>query len=149
MDWPTTEGNYSKYVGGAGQEGTTKKVFCSRIAKEISSSDNSQTHSSEDAYKYISRLEKQFRNGLDWLNQTGQGLEEGQIKDYMKKRFPSFELLKPIMGEWPNAKPLLTNKDSEFLNDGSFNLNNDVKDNGSEFGIDDDNDDDDDDTYTT
>ena len=53
------------------------------------------------------------------------------------------------MGEWPNAKPLLTNEDSEFLNDGSFNLNNDVKDNGSEFGIDDDNDDDDDDTYTT
>ena len=94
MDWPTTEGNYSKYVGGAGQEGITKKAFCFRIVKEIS-----QTCSSEDVYKYISWLEKQFHDGSDWLNQTGQGLEEGQIKDYMKKRFPSFELLKPIMGE--------------------------------------------------
>ena len=53
------------------------------------------------------------------------------------------------MGEWPNAKLLLTNEDSEFLNDASFNLNDDVRDNGSEFGIDDDDDDKDDDTYTT
>ena len=99
MDWLTTEGNYSKYVGGLGQEGTTKKVFCSPIAKEISSSKNSQICSLVDVYKYICWLEKQFRDGSDWLNQTGQGLEEGQIKDYMKIRFLSFELLKPIMGE--------------------------------------------------
>ena len=67
----------------------------------------------------------------------------------MEKWFPSFELLKPIMGEWPNAKLLLTNKDLEFLNDASFNLNDDVKDIGSDIGIDDDDDDNDDDTYTT
>ena len=53
MDWLTTEGNYSKYVGGLGQEGTTKKVFCSHIVKEITSNDNSQTRSLEDVYKYI------------------------------------------------------------------------------------------------
>ena len=51
------------------------------------------------------------------------------------------------MGEWPNAKLLLTNKDSEFNNDDSFSLNDYVKDNGSDIGIDNDNDDDD--TYTT
>ena len=55
------------------------------IAKEITSGDNSQTRSLEDVYKYICRLEKQFHDELDWLNHTGQKLEEGQIKDYMKK----------------------------------------------------------------
>ena len=53
------------------------------------------------------------------------------------------------MGERPNAKPLLMNEDAEFLNDASVNLNDDVKDNGSDIGIDDDDDDDHNDTYTT
>ena len=87
MDWLTMEGNYSKYVGGLGQEGLTKKVICTHIVKEISFRDISQTCFLEDVYKYNCWLEKQFHDGLDWLNQTGQGLEEGQIKDYLKNGF--------------------------------------------------------------
>ena len=34
MDWLTTEGNYSKYVGGVGQEGTTKKAFALVLQKK-------------------------------------------------------------------------------------------------------------------
>ena len=51
MDWLTMESNYSKYVGGFGQEGRTKKVFCTRVAKEISSSNINQTRSLKDIYK--------------------------------------------------------------------------------------------------
>ena len=58
MNWLTMEGNYSKYVGGLGQEGTTKKVFCTHIMKEDSSSNISQTRSLEDVYKHICQLEK-------------------------------------------------------------------------------------------
>ena len=33
-DWLTMEGNYSKYVGGLGQEGTTKKHFSLILQKK-------------------------------------------------------------------------------------------------------------------
>ena len=65
-------------------------------------------------------MESQFRSASDWANNTGQGVDNpGDFQAAINKRCPLYELLEPIMGDRPNAKPLATNEEFEFDSDES------------------------------
>lgn len=111
MEWITTHGNYACYCGSSGNRGLTKtahhKLIADLIKKKIPQSERNE----KDVENKITALERSFRKAVDWLNNTGQGVENpGDIEQAIKKRCPHYEELEPIMGERPNAKPLSTSE---------------------------------------
>ena len=125
MEWITTEGNYSNCCGGAGTKGTSKKQFHKEISLLISEKlPESEGRSSKDVENKIHSLENQFRTATDWLNNTGQGVDNpGDIEKAVLLRCPLYKELEPIMGARPNSKPLATNEDSDEESEGN-NSNN-------------------------
>ena len=69
----------------------------------------------------IGELEKQFRDAVDWSQNTGQGIrendhleeaeKEGQIRAYILKLCPYWDMLQPIMGDRHSSWPMASNED--------------------------------------
>ncbi|KAJ3059943.1 hypothetical protein HDU98_004038 [Podochytrium sp. JEL0797] len=69
----------------------------------------------------ISELEKSYRNAQDWISNTGQGVMEdenlseedkrSQIRGYVRKLCPHYDLLDDLMRDRHNSRPLATNEE--------------------------------------
>ncbi|KAJ3064599.1 hypothetical protein HDU98_012016 [Podochytrium sp. JEL0797] len=69
-------------------------------------------------------VETKFREAMNWLANTGQGIreddwftkeqQESQIASYIKKLCPFFDRVSEVMADRPSARPLATNKDSRI-----------------------------------
>jgi hypothetical protein len=115
MDWLTTEGNYSSYAGSNGNVmGKSKAQFHKDISLLIKAKIPDSDREPKDVENKIVSLERQFRLAMDWVNNTGQGVDNpGDFEAAVLKRCPLWKDLEPIMGERPNSKPLCTNEDDD------------------------------------
>jgi hypothetical protein len=76
----------------------------------------------QDVENKFASLEHQFRVAMDWAENTGQGVDDpGDFQAAVLKQCPYYIELDPIMGEYPNARPLNTNE-GEFEEDGPLLL---------------------------
>jgi hypothetical protein len=105
LGWLTTHGNYCKWRGGDKHNGVTKKTMAGDIAATIKAEINVH-RSAKNVQNKIELLESQFKKASDWLNQTGAGCTEGEIKDYIVKLCPYYYELRDIMNERHTTKPL-------------------------------------------
>jgi hypothetical protein len=107
MDWMTTEGNYADYCGATGNKGKSKAHYQKEIALLLKEKHPTCDRNEKDVENKIVSLERLFRNASDWLENTGQGVDDpGDIKVAVKQRCPLYYELEPVMGDRPNAKPL-------------------------------------------
>ena len=58
----------------------------------------------------ITSIENEFRNAADWMENTGQGVEQGGLdwRGAILKRSPYFFELEEVIGEKASTKPLMT-----------------------------------------
>lgn len=111
MDWLTTHGNYAKYCGANGNKGKTKTAYHKDIALLIKEKKPQSERTEKDVANKIQSLESQFRVATDWINNTGQGVEDpGDFEAAVLKRCALYRELEPIMLDRPNAAPLATNE---------------------------------------
>jgi len=63
-----------------------------------------------DVHSKITSIENEFRNAADWMENTGQGVEQGGLdwRGAILKRSPYFFELEEVMGERASTKPLMT-----------------------------------------
>jgi hypothetical protein len=120
MDWLTTKGNYSAYAGSNGNiKGKSKTQYHKEIGLMIKAKNPDSDREAKDVENKIVSLERQFRQGSDWANNTGQGVENpGDFEAALLRRCPLYKELEPIMGERPNSKPLSTNEEDDNSSSG-------------------------------
>lgn len=111
IDWITTEGNWAKYCGGAGNNGKSKRAHRKDITILIKRKLGIDRTELQLANK-ISTLERSFKAATDWIANTGQGLDNpGDVEAYVKDKLcPLYYDLEAVMAERPNARPLGTNE---------------------------------------
>lgn len=76
MDWLTEEGNYALYCGCNGNKGKSKSTYHKELALLIKKEKPESNRTDKDVENKIVKLERQFRLGCDWANNTGQGVDE-------------------------------------------------------------------------
>jgi hypothetical protein len=107
MNWLTTEENYTRYVGGKGNQGETKTRINKEILLLIQKDNPSSQRNAHDVGTKIAAFELEFRRGKDWHANTGEGLrlddKEHEIEVYVAKRFPHYNELYPVMNPRPNS----------------------------------------------
>lgn len=114
MNWITAEGIYEKYTGGSGNGGRTKDSYHGDIRRLIARTAGCTDRLEKDIASKIATLEKSFRDATDWLNCTGAGLDNpGDVQEYVKKKWPQYYDLEPVMRARPNSTPLFTSDGPE------------------------------------
>ena len=64
--------------------------------------------SPKDVQNKIESIERDFRAASDWLAQTGAGLESGEVKAYIKKTWPLYYDMEPVMKDRAATKPIFS-----------------------------------------
>ena len=92
-------------------------LFHKEIASLLKEKHPESDRNEKDVENKIGSLERQFRIACDWLNHTGQGVEDpGDIEAAVKQRCPLYKELQDVMGDRPNAQPLASS-DSALPNE--------------------------------
>ena len=126
LDWLTEEPNYALYCGCNGNKGQSKTQYHKELAILIKEKKPNTDRTDKDVSNKIEKLERQFRNASDWANNTGQGVDEpGDFRKAVLQRCPLYYEYEPIMGDRPNARPLLTNEEEEEEGDSNPLLSDD------------------------
>ncbi|MGH3056007.1 MAG: hypothetical protein ACRDL7_13620, partial [Gaiellaceae bacterium] len=112
IDWLTTEGNYSRYKGGDKFSGQRKGMIAKSIAEEVMPSKGITHRTAADVYSKISAIEGQFRRAVDFLDNTGSGVQdEASLMACVKDRCPLYYELVDVMGDRAASTALCTNED--------------------------------------
>jgi hypothetical protein len=116
LTWLMEEGNYSRYKGGDGQKGEKKDTILSQIVALLHA--EGLTHRDKGTVgAKITAIEGQFRKAMEWLANTGQGLQddgdEASIKKYLNKICPYYEDLGEIMMDKPSIYANITSDNLE------------------------------------
>ena len=112
LDWWTTGDNWSKYRGGKGDNGKTgvtkKEQTWKKLSDEIKKAGITVARNARAVGAKIARMESEYKNAHDFVNNTGQGLmDEGKdITEIVKKMCSYYYMLDPIMGNRASTKPL-------------------------------------------
>jgi len=110
LDWLTEQGNWTKYRGGPGNNGKTKGHYAQQIIKRFEEAGVQSTRHINQVTKKICELEQSYRKAVDFLANTGSGLESpGDIDEEKFKRCKYYDILAPILGERGASRPLATN----------------------------------------
>ncbi|KAL0078446.1 hypothetical protein J3Q64DRAFT_1766403 [Phycomyces blakesleeanus] len=110
VTWLCKEGNYGRWRGGEAQ-GISKESLCSEIKAKMT--ENGITHRlNSDIRAKIQHLQEKYRDVLQFLNTTGQGLIEGMkangvseedinaiMKGKVNSKFSYFHRLEPVMSD--------------------------------------------------
>ncbi|KAJ3222294.1 hypothetical protein HDU78_011804 [Chytriomyces hyalinus] len=117
LDWI---GNIENYTGGTGIK---KETLCSEVVQlmrgvGILHQDNNKVGSK------IRELEMQYKNAIDWLSGTGEGIldsaeishddKEGCIRKGILSRCQYYDLLDPVMSDRVSSRPFATNEDGVY-----------------------------------
>jgi len=114
LDWLTEQGNWTKYRGGPGNNGKTKGHYAQQIIKRFEEAGVQSTRHINQVTKKICELEQSYRKAVDFLANTGSGLESpGDIDEEKFKRCKYYDILAPILGERGASRPLATNHDPD------------------------------------
>jgi hypothetical protein len=115
IKWMTDGNNYSRYRGGEGQSGETKQTLAGEVSQAIRDSGVMTARMPKDVMSKSLALEASFRATSDWLNNTGQGVQnETDLRAAILQKCPTFYELQPIMDDSPSTHPLLLNTQSGF-----------------------------------
>lgn len=79
IDWMTVGDNYSRYRGGDGQRGESKKRLAGEIVRMINDSGVQTSRNAKDVINKISNLEALFKIDADWIANTGQGRLDDEV----------------------------------------------------------------------
>jgi hypothetical protein len=102
LNWLTTPGNYSRYMGGAG--GETKLAVAGEILVKIREAGIKVNRNNDSIIKKITELVKSYKDAHHIKNQTGQSMEN------VHAACKYFDVLDPILGCRPSIQPIMTNK---------------------------------------
>ncbi|KAG9403413.1 hypothetical protein AC1031_006058 [Aphanomyces cochlioides] len=109
--WLSNEANYTRWKGGDKNCGLTKGA----LAKEIVSSMEQHGiyhRKPKDIIQKVSVRESTYRSTTDWLNNTGQGVEdEESIRAHVEKMCPHYYSLDSVMRDRASTQPLATSSD--------------------------------------
>ncbi|KAG9415328.1 hypothetical protein AC1031_008766 [Aphanomyces cochlioides] len=126
IEWLSNETNYSRWKGSDRHSGTKKSVLASEIKRTMM--ENGLLHrKAKDIMQKVSVLEQQYRSARDWLNNTGQGIEDqATIDDEVKKICPYFFDLDSVMHDRASSEALATS-DNLDDSDGDIEKENVIK----------------------
>ena len=138
LDWITTEGNYKRYCG-KNKSGLRKTQYANSLSEKIKSYNVRIRRSPKDVTNKIMRLETQFKAAKDWINNTGQGVDDQeQFVAYVKKLCPYFDDLSPIMDDRRASRPRITLENDDDDDDKNNNNDDDDDDDCDDDDCDDD-----------
>ena len=111
LDWVRAHGNYEKWKGGSKHSGISKESLCGEIVGLLKSAGISNRKNADIRDK-IGQFESKFKEAVDWLANTGQGVtDENDIDSAVRKRCPWYDELAPIMSERASTRPMITSDD--------------------------------------
>jgi hypothetical protein len=110
IDWLTTEGNFSRFRGN--KEGKTKLAICEEVANIMKEKGIVAERTGKLILDKILVIEKSFKVAHDWINQTGQGVDDTeQFEQAVTKRCQFYYELEQVMGDRAANRALVTNAD--------------------------------------
>ena len=110
IDWLTTEGNFSLFWGN--NEGKTKLAICEEVANIMKEKGIVGKRTGKLILDKILVIEKSFKVAHDWINQTGQGVDDTeQFEQAVTKRCQFYYKLEQVMGDRAANCALVTNAD--------------------------------------
>ncbi|CAK4260797.1 unnamed protein product [Aphanomyces euteiches] len=98
---------------------TSKEKVCQEIVQKLHAK-GLHHRSSREVRSKINDLERSYRAARDWTNSTGEGIRdedeelgETHVRTKILKICKHYDVLHPIMGDRPAARPIFTNEEEE------------------------------------
>jgi hypothetical protein len=108
----TTGSNFSRFRGN--NEGKTKLAICEEIAAVLKEKKIIIERPAKQILDKIHSIEKSFKAAHDWINHTGQGVDDReQFREAVLKRCLYYYELEATMGDRAANQALVTNDDLE------------------------------------
>ncbi|KAJ3223246.1 hypothetical protein HDU81_009306, partial [Chytriomyces hyalinus] len=125
LEWIGNIENYNRWKssGGTGGTGIKRETLCSEVVQlmqgvGILHRDNNKVGSK------IRELEMSYKNAIDWLSGTGEGIldcmeishdeKQGCIRKGILKRCQYYDVLDPVMSDRASSWPFATNEDGVY-----------------------------------
>jgi hypothetical protein len=107
IDWMTTGSNFSRFRGN--NEGKTKLAICEEIAAVLKEKKIIIERPAKQILDKIHSIEKSFKAAHDWINHTGQGVDDReQFREAVLKRCLYYYELEATMGDRAANQALVT-----------------------------------------
>ncbi|KAJ3263640.1 hypothetical protein HDU77_010287 [Chytriomyces hyalinus] len=125
LDWICNIENYKRWKGSGGTGGTgiKRETLCSEVVQLMRGAGILHRDNNKVGSK-IRELEMQYKNAIDWLSGTGEGIldsaeishddKEGCIRKGILKRCPYYDVLDPVMSDRASSRPFATNEDGVY-----------------------------------
>ncbi|KAJ3379488.1 hypothetical protein HDU80_002406 [Chytriomyces hyalinus] len=126
IEWLGDYENYKRWKGSGGTGGTgiKRETLCSEVVQLMRAAGIHHRDNNKVGTK-IRELEASYKNAIDWLSGTGQGImdstemsqdeKQSDIRSTTLKKCPYFDVLDPLMSDRASSQPFATNEDGVYL----------------------------------